>query len=253
MPVTTTKTAREQYEAADRALYEAAFRTEDFAGARASLEAAHAAAIDEKDRATEAAVLYDLGMQVHYQCIAKLVRDLDVPDADVREEEELFNRALMLRRELGDQPGAAKPLFGLGLVHQVLRHDWTAAMPYFWQALDLAEAVEETGDLYACSEFHRHVGFYYLAENVQPQQALRHLRRSLAYRERLDDLKLLPSALVALAEAHLAADDPAAAVQALRRAVPIAREAGLTPWRVEDAEQTLQQAEDRLKSTGSAA
>jgi tetratricopeptide (TPR) repeat protein len=248
VPVTTTKTARDQYEAADRALYEAAFRTEDFAGARALLEAAHATAIDEGDRATEAAVLYDLGMQLHYQCIGKLVRDLDVPDADVREEEELFNLALVLRRELGDPAGTAKPLFGLGLVHQVLRRDCTAAMPYFWQALDLAEAVEESGDLYACSEFHRHVGFYYLAENVQPQQGIRHLRRSLEYRERLDDLKLLPSALVALGEAYLAAGDPAAAVQALRRAVPLAREAGLTPWRVEDAEQTLRQAEGRLQS-----
>lgn len=242
--MTTTKTASEAYTAADQALYEAAFRTEDYAGARALLETAHSAAIDEGDRATEAAVLYDLGMVLHYQGIAKLVRELPVPDDDVREEEELFNLALTLRRELGDAAGAAKPLFGLGLVHQVFRQDWNAAMLHFWQALDLVELVEATGDLYACSEFHRHVGFYYGYENVQPQQAIRHLRRSLAYRERLADPKLLPSALVALAEAHLADNDPGAAIAPLRHAVTVAREVGLAPWRIEDAEQTLRQAED---------
>jgi hypothetical protein len=46
-------------------------------------------------------------------------------------------------------------LLGLGLVFQVLRGDWAAAMPYFWRSFGLAEAVEESGDLYGRSEIHR--------------------------------------------------------------------------------------------------
>jgi hypothetical protein len=43
-------------------------------------------------------------------------------------------------------------------VFQVLRRDSDAPMPYFWQAFGLAEAMEESGDLYGRSEVHRHVG-----------------------------------------------------------------------------------------------
>jgi hypothetical protein len=62
----------------------------------------------------------------------------------------------------------AERLFGVGLVFQVLRRDWAAAMPYFWRPFGLAEAVEESGDLYLRSEIHRHLGFYYLVEDVRP-------------------------------------------------------------------------------------
>jgi hypothetical protein len=44
----------------------------------------------------------------------------------------------------------AERLFGVGLVFQVLRRDWAAAMPYFWPSFGLAEAVEESGDLTCC-------------------------------------------------------------------------------------------------------
>jgi len=62
---------------------------------------------------------------------------------------------------------APRGLFGMGLVFQVLRQDWSAAMPYFWQAFGLAEAMEESGDRYGRSEVHRHVGFYYLAADAE--------------------------------------------------------------------------------------
>jgi hypothetical protein len=51
-------------------------------------------------------------------------------------------------RETRDAAGTARALFGVSLVFQVPRQDWDAGMPYLWQAFGLAEAVEESGDLY---------------------------------------------------------------------------------------------------------
>jgi hypothetical protein len=137
-------------------------------------------------------------------------------------------------------------LFGVSLVFQVLRRDWDAGMPYLWQSFGLAEAVEESGDLYGCSEIHRHLGFYYLAEDVRPREAVRRLGYSLALRERLGDPRRIPSALVALGEAEMAAGNPRRAADLLSRAVALAREARLLPWRIQDAEQNLRQAEAAL-------
>jgi tetratricopeptide (TPR) repeat protein len=119
-------------------------------------------------------------------------------------------------------------------------------MPYYWQAYGLAEAAEESGDLYACSEIHRHLGFYYLIEDVRPAEAVRRLGYSLALRERLGDARRLPSGLVALGEAEMAAGNLARAVELLSRAARLAREAGLLPWRIRDAEQALGKAEAAL-------
>jgi tetratricopeptide (TPR) repeat protein len=245
--MTAQQTARELLAAAEDALYEAAFRSGDFTEADALLEAARDKAAGEGDRETEAAVIHDLGMKLHYQAIAKLMRDAEVPAADVAAEEEMFRRSLAIGREIeresGDRAGTARPLFGLGLVHQVLRRDWQTAIPFFWQALELADAVEAAGDLYSCSEFHRHIGFYYLFEDVRLDRAVAHLEISLAFRERLADPKRIPSALAALGEAESAAGNHRRAVDLLRRAVESAREAGLLPERVEDAEEALRQAE----------
>src|SRR5205823_1962252 len=147
-----------------------------------------------------------------------------------------------IAQENGDAAGTARALFGVGLVLQVLRRDWAAAMPYFWQAYGLAEAVEESGDLYARSEHHRHLGFYYLAEDVRPGEAVRQLGYSLALRERLGDPRLVPSALVALGEAEMAAGHLQRAVELLSRAVRQARKDGLLPCRIHDAERSLSQA-----------
>jgi hypothetical protein len=119
-------------------------------------------------------------------------------------------------------------------------------MPYLWQAFGLAEAVEEGGDLYGASEIHRHVGFYYLYEDVRPAEAVRRLGYSLTLRERLEDLRRLPSALVALGQAELAVGEPRHAAEHLYRAAELARAGGLLPWRVRDAEQTLAAAEAAL-------
>ena len=60
---------------------------------------------------------------------------------------------------------------------------------------------------------------------------------------RLGDPRRIPSALVALGEAELAAGNFPRAVGLLRHAVPLAHEAGLLSWRIADAEQSLRQAE----------
>jgi len=158
-----------------------------------------------------------------------------------------MRRALAVWQETGDAAGTARGLFGVSLVFQVLRRDWGAGMPYLWQSFGLAEAAGEGGDLYGRSEIHRHLGFYYLAEDARPREAVRQLGYSLALREKLGDPRRVPSALVALGEAEMAAGNPRRAAGLLSRAVALAREAGLLPWRIRDAEQNLRQAEAALR------
>jgi len=235
--------------AAEEALAEAAFRTGEFSGGERAFGWALTMAELHGDRKIEARALGGLGMARHYRCIARLIAGGAPDDADVAAEQELMSSALAIWRETGDAAGTARGLFGVGLVRQVLHRDWAGAMPYYWQAYGLAEAVEESGDLYACSEIHRHLGFYYLIEDVRPAEAVRRLGYSLALRERLGDPRLIPSGLVALGEAELAAGHPDRAVELLGRAARLAREAGLLPWRIEDAERSLGEAEAALAST----
>src|SRR6185312_7661305 len=166
---------------------------------------ARAAAAQAGDRVSESRALCGLGTALHYRCIARLVAGDAAPEADIAAEEELMRRSLALWQETGDPAGTAMALFGVSLVFQVLRRDWDAGLPYLWQAFGLAEAVEESGDLYGRSEIHRHVGFYYLFRDARPREAVRQLGHSLALRERLGDPRRIPSALVALGEAETAA------------------------------------------------
>ena len=222
---------------------EAAFRTGEFADAERLFGEALTLARDGGDREAEALALGGLGMARHYRNIVKLVAGLVPDDADVAAEDELMRRTLAVWQEIGDSAGTARALFGVGLVLQVLRRDWDAAMGYFWQSFGLAEAVEESGDLYGRSEIHRHLGFYYLLADVRPLEAVRQLGYSLALRERLGDPRRIPSALVALGEAEMAAGNLPGAVELFSRAVTLAREANLLPWRIQDAEQNLRDAE----------
>jgi tetratricopeptide (TPR) repeat protein len=237
------KTAPEFFAAGAEALIEAAFCTGEYGRARELLQKAHDAAAVGGDRATEALANERLGMVAHYENIMKLISGSKVPSADAESEEKLFRQALTVSQELGDQAGTARSAFGVGLVFQVLRDDWPTAMPYYWQALDLSRSLEANGDHYARSEIHRHVGFYYHFEAASPDEAIRHLQLSLDLREELGDPRLIPSALVALGEAELAAGNAERAVQLLTRAVADARTAGLLPHRVEDAERALREAQ----------
>jgi len=237
------RTARDLCVVADEALAEAAFRTGDFTGAERLFGEAQAVAERDGDREAEALAVGGLGMAHHYRNIATLVAGQVPAEAHMVAEDDLMRRALALSREAGDTAGIARGMFGVGLVLQVLRRDWDAAMRYFWPAFGLAEALEESGDLYSRSEIHRHVGFYYLVEDIRPREAVRQLGHSLALRERLGDPRRIPSALVALSEAEMAVGNFPRAVELLRRAVPLAHEAALLPWRIADAEQNLREAE----------
>jgi tetratricopeptide (TPR) repeat protein len=242
------KTARQLCAAAEEALTEAAFRSGKFTGAESLFGEALTLAGQDGDRVAEALAVGGLGMARHYRNVARLVGGLVPADADVAAEEELMHRALTIWQDIGDPAGTARALFGVGLVFQVLRRDWDAAMRYFWPAFGLAEAVEESGDLNGRSEIHRHVGFYYLLEDVRPREAVRQLGYSLALREKLGDPRRIPSALVALGEAEMTAGDLQHAVNLLRRALTLARQADLQPWRIQNAAQALGEAEAALSA-----
>jgi tetratricopeptide (TPR) repeat protein len=241
--------ARSLCVAADEALTAAAFCTGDFAAADRLFTQAQALAAGAGDWAGEAFATGGLGMVLHHRNLGQLIGGSAPAGADVDAEEELMRRALLIWQETGDPAGTARGLFGLSLVFQVLRRDWDAGMPYLWQAFGLAEAAEEAGDLYGRSEIHRHLGFYYFAADPRPQEAMRQLGHSLALREKLGDPRRIPSALVALGEAELAAGYPQRAVERLTRAVTLAREANLLPWRIRDAEQNLREAESIARAT----
>lgn len=227
--------------AADDEFVEAGFRTGDFARVRELLAEALAGTEQAGDLAGRARALDLLGMVAHYDNITKLMSGHRVPAEEIDAEEHLFRQALETWHAAGPRPATAQALFGLGLVYQVLHSDWTSAMPYFWQALELVEANDT--DLYLRSEVHRHVGFYFLVADEQPAAAVRHLQLSLDLREQLGDPRRIPSGQVALAQAELAAGHRDQALELLRAAVRQAREAGLLAQRIEDAERALREAE----------
>ena len=67
----------------------------------------------------------------------------------------LFERALRLYRSVGDPRGEGEASFWVGIVHQVVRHDNDAAVPYYTRARELAGQV---GDDLALSYALRHLG-----------------------------------------------------------------------------------------------
>ncbi len=217
------------------AMVDAAFRTGEYDRAEVLLRSARVRAGEEGDRATEAAALDRLGMLMHFQAL-----EHGVADADADAEEALFQQALAIRRDIGDLAGIAGSLFGIGLAHQVLRRDWTAAMPYFRQAMALAE---EHGDDLTRSEIHRHVGFFYLVEDLQPLNAVRHLRISLELRERHGDPRWIPSGMLALGQAELVAGMHTEAVHHLRQAITQAQQSGVRRHSIGEAEEWLRQAD----------
>src|SRR5580704_9370566 len=228
--------------AGEEAFADAAFCTGEFAEPRRLIEMALRQAQGEEHRASEALATERLGMLLHYENITKLMGGLEVSAADIDAEEALFQRGLEMRRELSDGSGAALPLFGLGLVAQVLRRDWATAIPYFREALALVEASGDDVDLYTQSEVHRHVGFSYAVADVQPSKAVRHLQRSLDLRIQLGDPRRIPSGLEALGEAELAAGNTARGFELLERAVGQSQSARLLPQWIAASDQALAQA-----------
>jgi hypothetical protein len=240
----TDQPVAELLAAGDDALAEAGFRTGDFGPARTLLSQAQAKAEAVGDHASLARALDLLGMVAHYENITRLMAGGTAPAEDIAAEERLFRQALTAWQEADAGAASAHSLFGLGLVYQVLHGDWSTAMPYYWQALDLAYAPQSDADPYLRSEVHRHLGFYFLVEDFQPAAAVRHLQLSLDLREELGDPRRIPSGQVALARAELAAGRRERAIELLTSAVAQAREAGLLAQRIAEAELALREAQE---------
>lgn len=217
--------------AGTEALYEAGFRTGEYGSAEGLLREALQRAQADGDRAPEAGALDQLGWLMHFQAL-----DRDREGADPEAEEALFQKALAIRRDLGDPAAIAASLFSLSLVHQVLRGDSKAAMPYLWEALDLAEA---HASALIRSECHRHVGFYYSIEAVQPEEAVRHFRTSLELRHEWGDRRWIPSGTFALGMAEAAAGRRPEGIALVRQAIGEAREFGLSSRRIASFERWL--------------
>ncbi len=227
--------ASELLEAATEACLEAAFRTGAYDSAEELVQLALVRARSDGDRNTEAGALHQLGQLMHFRAL-----DGDINAADADGEEALFADALAIRRELGDLSGVAESLFGVGLVNQVLRKDWAAAMPFFREANALADA---HSNALIRSECHRHLGFYYVSEVLDPQAALRHLRTSLELRREWGDPRWIPGSIFAVGMATLAAGLQQEGIDHLRSAVHEAREAGLSARRIASIEDWLRRAE----------
>lgn len=245
----TDQSIQDLLAAGDAAITTAAFQTGDFAAAREFLQQAQEQAATAGDAGRLAQALNGLGLVAHHENITLLISGSRPADPDVEAEEKLFRAALVQAQQAGHAAAVAQSLFGLGLVFQVLRRDWMTAMPYYWQALGMVTAPDAQAGPYLRSEVHRHLGFYFAYEDVQPAEAVRHLQISLDLREDLGDPRYLPSALVALGEAELSAGHPDHAVDLVGRAVELARAEKLLPHRIEDAERALRDAE-AARNTG---
>jgi tetratricopeptide (TPR) repeat protein len=217
------------------ALMAASFGLGDFDEAEATLQEACQQAAAAGDRRTEAAALDKLAMVLHLRALAN---NRDASNADA--EEALFEQALTIQRKIDDQAGAAESLFGIGLVHQVLRQDWNAAMPYYREALPLAD---QHADAYVRSECYRHLGFYYFAEEHDADSALEHLHTSQRLREEWGDPRSVSSGMLAIGQIELLAGRHADAAVHLRTAVEQMQRAGVGGRHAEQSAEWLRRAE----------
>ncbi|MEV6964672.1 tetratricopeptide repeat protein [Hamadaea sp. NPDC051192] len=135
---------------------------------------------------------------------------------------ELFERAASLYAGLGDQRGEGEALFWIGIVHQVVRDDRAAALPWFERSLALATA---TGDTLTQSYALRHLGVVAHADG-RLEQAREFLEQSSALRRELGFLSGVAANQVGLA--YLAFGDGRRddALSILDEAAALARDSG---------------------------
>jgi tetratricopeptide (TPR) repeat protein len=163
-------------------------------------------------------------MLLHYRVIELTPEERAA--VDPAPEQELFERALAIRRELANTEGIAESLFQLGLVHQVLRRDGETAAPLFREALSLIETLDDADPLLR-SEIHRHVGFDLLVREERHVEALEHLRISLELRRGLAERAWTASGLLALALGERLAGHLDDATAHAKEALELARAEGL--------------------------
>lgn len=210
-------------------LIEAAFLSGDYAAATVQLEAAQQAADAAGDKSLLAGAIDQLGFLEHWRNL-----DSTTPDAD--RELHLFEQALALRREIGDDVAIAESLFHVGLVHQIFKDDWETANSYFMQADDHAIGADDL----LISEIERHLGAYLWLHKHEGDAALVRLRRSLELRSRLDFQAWLATGLIALGQCELDNDQLAAGIEHLRQGIAVAEEIGVRPRWIDGARRKLQ-------------
>jgi tetratricopeptide (TPR) repeat protein len=209
---------------AREALPEAAYRTGDFDAVEALLTEAMRLAEAEGDRASQAAALDQLGELRHFRTLER-PRD-EWPSIDHGLERDQFERALAIRRGLGDRAGMAESLLHLGWVHQVLLGDGAKAMPLFREALDVADP---DGDAQVRSELHRHIGFHIAIDEGRPEAALPHFRTSLdLWRSGSEPARVIHG-LVALARCESSAGLHEAALAHSQEALDLVRAGSYRP------------------------
>jgi tetratricopeptide (TPR) repeat protein len=107
----------------------------------------------------------------------------------------LFQRAAQLYEALGDARGEGEALLWIGIFHQVIRHDDTAAVPVLDRARDLSAAAD---DKLTLSYALRHLG---IAEHRagRLEDARQYMERSTRLREELQFLPGVAANLIGLA------------------------------------------------------
>jgi tetratricopeptide (TPR) repeat protein len=226
---------------AREALAQAYLRTGDYDAVDAIVTQALAAARSVGDGGAEAAALAWQGMTLHFRAIELAPEERAAIDSGP--ELDLFERALAIRRELGDREALAESLWQVGLVQQVLRRDSASAAPYFREALELVDDLPDC-DGWLRSEIHRHVGFDLLVREEEHDGALAQLRRSLEIRETLDEKGWCAGGLTALAAVARQAGRRDDAIEYARRAVALATDLGLRQRHVDAAASELRAAEE---------
>ncbi len=226
--------------AAREALGAAYLRTGDYDGVARFLERALRVAEADGDRKQEAAVVAQQGLLLHFRTIEIPAEERAAVDPGP--EQELFEQALAIRRELGDAEDIAESLFHLGLVHQVLRQDLAAGAPYFREALELVHGPPDC-DTWLHSEVHRHIGFDLLVRQERYDEALGHLGISLELRNSLEERGWAVGGLTALSAAARRAGLRDIAIEYARRALELARAEGLLERHVTAAREAVEAAE----------
>ena len=154
----------------------------------------------------------------------------------------LFERAVELYQELGDDRGQGEALLWVGIFHQVVRGNQTGAVPFLVRALELAEAA---GDRLTMSYALRHLGIAdHVAGNLEA--ARDQLEESVRLRRQIGFLPGVAANLVGLTYIALGqgrADDARSLIEEAARIATASRAAGIMPS-IEEARSALGPAPD---------
>jgi tetratricopeptide (TPR) repeat protein len=179
---------------------------------------ARAAAVAELDRA-EALLALGRGRVLHARFLAE--RGAEDP-AELAS----FERALAIAERLGDAGLRAQAELWVGLVHQVVRGDHEASLPYFERSYELARG---RGDAVTMSYAVRHLAFAD-DEAGRHEQAWARFRESVELRRAEGFLPGVAAGLLTLGEVAAEQGRPTEARELLEEARALAERVGAEPF-----------------------